>query len=430
MCTVFIAVAGAASELGMSSALIQKKEDKEAEKLYSTSFWTSIFWGIGIYTTIALMVGPFAARFYGEPILVQLIPVLSIGILLKPLVMVHTVKLTRAMDFKRIAKILNISALIAGIVSISSAYLGFGVWALVLNNILVPILSIPLFYRATYWMPALNWNKDHFKEIFGFGAYSTGTSIFSTLTYNVDNLMIGKLLGAGPLGAYSLSFSLTEQLRQVFSSVMNRVMYPVFGKNQDNKKKLLNYFLKIINFNAIAIYPLMTFFLLFGSEIILGFFGSEWEGAIIPLKVLALAMMVHLLVNSFASLIRGLGKPKLEMKIIIGLTVFVLIPSLYVGISLYGLLGAALAILLNKICLATTGIWVLKKEIGLNIKALYMAVRNPIFGVLISGGIVYALQNIGIDKLYFTIPIYILCYCAILYKLEFENIKVLFKNLK
>ena len=430
MCSVFIAVASAASELGMSAALIQRKEDHEAEVMYSTAFWTGLVWGASVFALISFVIGPFAAYFYEEPILIKLVPALSIGVLLKPLSMVHTVKLTRAMYFKRIATILNISALIAGIAAVIAAYLDFGVWALVINSILLPIIALPLFFRATRWIPSLEWNKTHFKSIFSFGAYSTGTSIFSTLTYNIDNLMIGKLLGAGALGAYSLSFSLTEQLRQVMSNVLNKVMSPVFGKNQDDKKRLLSYFLKIINLNALALYPLMTFFLIFAEDVIIGFFGDKWEAAVLPLKILAVAMMIHLLVNSFTALIRGLGKPELEMKIIIGLTVLVLVPSLYFGITYYGLVGAALAILFNKVCLATIGVLVLKKEIDLRFLQLLKAIKNPIFGVSISATIVLIINYLGMTQFFVLAPLFIIFYGLLIYKLESKNLEVLIKHLK
>ncbi len=97
--------------------------------------------------------------------------------------------------------------------------------------------------------------------------------------------MIGKILGASFLGIYTLAFSLTEQLRQMISGILNKVMYPVFGKRQDDKEKLSSYFLKIVNFNAILIYPLMIFFILFADDIIIDFFGKRWELTIIPLKV-------------------------------------------------------------------------------------------------------------------------------------------------
>ncbi len=211
MCTVFIAVATAASELGMSTALIQKKNDHEAEEMYSTAFWSGIIWGIGIYIFLSFIIAPLAALFYKEPMLNIIIPILSLGILLRPFSLIHIVILTRKMDFKSIAKILNFSALIAGIISIIGAiFFNFGVWALVLNNCLAVLISVPLFFVVTKWKPNLEWKKLHFKNIFGFGVYSTGSTIFSTLTYNIDNLMIGKMLGASMLGSYTLSFSLTE----------------------------------------------------------------------------------------------------------------------------------------------------------------------------------------------------------------------------
>ena len=277
MCVVFIAVADAASELGIGEALIQKKEDALVEPMFSTAFWSGIVWGLALFLAMSLLVGPFAAYFYEEPLLVQLVPALSIGILLKPFTTMHMVILTRQMNFKKIANAYNTASLIAGVIAITAAYLNFGVWALVLNSVLATVFTLPFLLRATKWIPSLEWNRLYFKEIFGFGAYSSATRIFSTITYNFDNLIIGKMLGASFLGAYTLSFSLTENLRQMISNVLNKVMYPVFGKNQDDAFKLKNYFLKIINLNALVIYPLMAFFMMFARNIIFTLFGEKWK---------------------------------------------------------------------------------------------------------------------------------------------------------
>lgn len=425
MCTIFIAVAGAASELGMSAALIQKKEDLEAEEMYPTAFWSGLAWGASVYVLLSFVIAPLASAFYKETMLKVLIPVLSLGVLLKPFNLIHTVILTRQMNFKSLAKILNFSVMVSGIVAIIGAYFfNFGVWALVLNNILSVFVSVPLLFYVTKWKPVFEWNKIHFKRIFGFGVYSTGTSIFSTLTYNIDNLMIGKMLGASLLGAYTLSFSLTEQIRQALSGIVNKVMYPVFGKNQDDKEKLKNYFLKIINLNAMAIYPIMSFLFLFAEEII-GFFGERWNNAIVPLKIMTIAMMVHLLVNSFTSLLRGIGKPKLEMKIIVFLTIFILIPGLYFGIKYYGLTGAASAILLNKICLAFIGLYTLRKELSLSIKKVFLAVKGAVFSIFISVLLVLFLERIINIYLYLLIFVFCISYITLIYFMEKKQIKSL-----
>lgn len=431
MCTIFISVAGAASELGLSAALIQKKNDEEAREMYSTAFWSCLIWGLIIFLILSFVIGPFAASFYEEQILNLLIPVLSLGILIKPFGLIHQVILTRKMDFKSLAKILNISTFIAGIFSIIGAYMfNLGVWALIINSLFSIIISLPLLFVKTKWKPRIEWNKLHFKNIFGFGAYSSGTVMFSTLTYNIDNLIIGKLLGSSLLGAYTLSFSLTEQFRQAISGIINKVMYPVFGKTQDDKDKVKGYFLKIININAILIYPIMSFFFYFSEEIILSFFGEKWIESIIPLKILSIGMMVHLLVNSFTSLIRGLGKPKLEMKIIIGLTIFILIPGLYLGIKNFGLTGAAFAILLNKVCLATVGLFILNREISVSLLNVYHSVKGAIFSILITSLSVLLAEKYLYNNSIFLFGVFILTYIFVIYKFENKNIKALIYNLK
>ncbi|WMI66634.1 lipopolysaccharide biosynthesis protein [Aestuariibaculum sp. YM273] len=429
MCTVFLAVTGAASELGMSAALIQRKDDSEVEKMYSTAYWSGIGFGVLFFLFMCFAVAPFATYFYGEPILIKLIAFLSLGVLIKPFSLIYNVILTRALNFKKIAQIFNLSAFIAGVIAVFAAYNGVGVWALVINNILSIALTLPMLYFSTKWKPKLEWNKEYFKSIFGFGIYSTGTGVFSTLTYNIDNLIIGKMLGASVLGSYTLSFSLTEQLRQTVSAVLNKVMYPVFGKSQDDKQKLKSYFLKIINFNALLIFPLMTYFFLFAEEII-GFFGEKWIDAIVPLKILSIAMMIHLLINSFTSLIRGLGKPKLEMKIIVGLTLFVLVPGLYFGISFFGLVGASFAILINKFFLVVIGIIVLKKEIGLKIVNVFCSVRSALIGVFMSSFVVLILKLFfDFESILILSFIYVISYLSSIYCLESKTITPLIKKL-
>ncbi|MDC6366494.1 MULTISPECIES: lipopolysaccharide biosynthesis protein [Flavobacteriaceae] len=423
MCSIFIAIANAASELGMGAALIQKKEDSIAQSMYPTAFISGIIWGGFLFLIMSFLIGPIAAWFYQEPFLTYLIPALSISVIVTPLSFIHHVILVRKMDFKSLATILNTSAVLAGVVAIVSAFLGAGVWSLVVNQVLSPLLAMLFYYYKVGWKPKLNWNRQHFKAIFGFGAYATGTRIFSTVTYNIDNLLIGKLLGSSPLGAYSLAFNLTETLRQSLSKVINNVMFPVFGKNQDNIEKLKNYFLNIIKINAILIYPVMGFLLLFSHEIIFFIFGDKWENAVIPIQILSVAMMIHLMINSFTSLLRGIGKPELEMKIIMVLTLLVLIPGLVVGIKVAGLIGAAYAILINKSVLVLTALVILKREINLKVSQVFRTVLKPVLALVVSIALVYLFKaNVnsseGIIPLLLPMAMYVICYLGVIYYLE------------
>ena len=435
MCSIFIAIANAASELGMGAALIQKKEDNVAQSMYPTAFISGIIWGVFLFLLMSFLIGPIAAWFFQESFLIYLIPSLSISVIITPLSFIHHVILVRKMDFKTLARILNTSAVLAGVVAVVSAIMGVGVWSLVIHQVLGPLLALFLYYFRVSWTPNLTWNRQHFKAIFGFGAYATGTRVFSTVTYNIDNLLIGKLLGSSPLGAYSLAFNLTETLRQSLSKVINNVMFPVFGKNQDNIKKLKNYFLNIIKINAIIIYPVMGFLFLFSHEIIFFIFGAKWEDAVEPIKILSVAMMIHLMINSFTSLLRGIGKPELEMKIIMVLTILVLIPGLVIGIKIAGLTGAAYAILTNKIILVLVALVVLKKEINLKISQVFCTVLKPVIALLVGVLLVYLIKikiNISerIIPLLFTMTMYVIVYGGLIFYLEKKMINHLLTLIK
>lgn len=428
MCSIFIAVANAASELGMGAALIQKKEDNEAQSMYPTAFISGIIWGVFLFLLMSFLIGPMAAWFYGEPFLIYLIPALSISVIVTPLSFIHHVILVRKMDFKSLAIIMNTSAILAGIAAIVSALKGAGVWSLVIHQVLSPLLALFLYYFMVSWTPKITWNRQHFKAIFGFGAYATGTRVFSTVTYNIDNLLIGKFLGPSTLGAYSLAFNLTETLRQSLSKVINNVMFPVFGKNQDKIEKLKNYFLNIIKINAILIYPVMGFLFLFSHEIIFFIFGDKWEGAVVPIQILSVAMMVHLMINSFTSLLRGIGKPGLEMKIIMVITVLVLIPGLVIGIKIAGLTGAAYAILVNKSILVLVALVVLKREINLKVSQVFRSVLKPVMALLIAMALVYLIKIVvntseGIIAMLLPMIMYVVCYGLVIFYLEKKTMK-------
>src|SRR5690606_11312628 len=135
---------------------------------------------------------------------------------------------------KRIALISNSSSVTSGILSLILAFAGAGVWSLAFNSVASIIIAMPLFFMATKWRPKLIFEKQAFREIFGFGLYTTGTNITNFLINNVDYLLIGKMLSAQALGAYTFAFILTDTFRGRLMSVMNTVLYPIYSRIQDN----------------------------------------------------------------------------------------------------------------------------------------------------------------------------------------------------
>jgi teichuronic acid exporter len=350
MATVFTGLVQVINDIGVGAALIQRKEANLTETHYHTAFWTGVAWSVILFVILGAGVGPLAAYFYNQPYLRFIIPVISIGILCSPVNLVHKAQLTRQMNFKKIAIIDNISNIVAGCIAIVLALFGAGIWALVFNTIATVVIAMPLYYNATKWLPKFQWGKQAFKDIFGFGAYTAGANVFTYFYNNVDYLLIGKLLGASTLGIYTFAFVITDTFRSRIMAVINNVMYPIYGKKQSEPVELKRYYLKVVQINCLLVFPIMLFLVLLGAPFVIYIFGAKWQGAIIPLQILSASVMFQMMVSGNTALIRGLGKPGLDMKLQI-LKAALFVPTLAYATIYYGILGASIAILFNKFLL-------------------------------------------------------------------------------
>jgi len=348
MAVVFTGFVSVLTELGIGAALIQRKEEQLRPEHFNTAFWTGITWSTLLYLIMAFFVAPLAASFYNEEILRQLIPIISIGILLSPINLVNKAQLSKRMDFKKIARIDSSTNIVAGIISIILALMGAGVWSLAFNSTAVILFAIPFYFKATGWFPKFNWDKQAFKDIFGFGMFTTGTNIVNYLINNIDYLLIGKVLSAQLLGAYSFAFVLTDTFRSKLMAVINNVMYPLYGKKQSEPEAIKKYYLKVVSYNCIIVFPIMLVLFTIAEPFVMNFFGSKWQESILPLKILSISIMIQMLVNSNTVLIRALGRPGLEMKLqLVKSAVYV--PAVVYGLYSNGIVGVSWAIFCSRI---------------------------------------------------------------------------------
>jgi teichuronic acid exporter len=429
MAAVFTGFVQVLNDLGVGAALVQRKSEDLRKEHFDTAFWTGVIWSVLLYLIMSLVIAPVAASFYKEDLLKTIIPVLSIGILVSPVNLVHRAQLTKQMNFKKLAFIDNTSTILAGIIALIMAFNGAGVWALVFNTVGTIFFAMPLFFKATGWKPAFVMEKQAFKDVFGFGVYTTGSNIMSYLYNNIDYLLIGKLLGATPLGIYSLAFVLTDSFRSRLMAVINNVMYPIYGKKQSDFISIRKYYLKVVEFNCLFIFPVMIFFIMEGNSFVVHVFGSKWQGTVVPLQILSLSVILHILVSGNTALLRGLGHPGLEMKQQV-LKAVIFLPSLAVGIYYGGIIGAAWAILLNKLI----GLFIAQYTfiylipIKISAKEFVIAIKAPLIAAACAFLIAYLLTFINVHYLIAGVLI-CTCYCCVIWLLMQNELKILIKGI-
>ena len=362
---IFIGFIESFADLGMSAALIQRKEKNLEPIDFDTAFWAGLLWGGFLFALVSLVMAPMAARFFDEPVLIEIIPILSITLLLRPLWAIHVASITRELDFKRIVVPRNISKIVAAAIAMVMALTGFEVWSLVFQSVISELLLVLIYMYASPWRPRLRFSLASLKSIFGFGLYTTGTKVFNYLTGNIDYLLIGKLLGAHSLGVYTIGYTVTYMVRSKIMDVINKVFYPVYSKVQDDLVTIKRYYLKVIRYNCIVVFPMMVAIILLAEPGVLMGLGEKWSDAIIPMQLMAAAGLVHLLTSSNTVLLRGIGKPRLELILSVVKTLGVNVPLVVLGVVYYGIIGAAAGLLLSKIVIFFINSVTLKKVAGI-----------------------------------------------------------------
>lgn len=177
-------------DLGTSAAIIQKSLSQD---LVNTVFWLNSFMGLALAIIVAVS-APFVSSFYGQVKLFPVLILLSITFPLSSCAATHLALLERESRFKTISFIEVSSSIIAVIVAITMANMGFGVFSLVGQAIILNLMSAIQFWRASKWRPYFKQfiNLDELRSIFGFSA---NLSLFNFINYfsrNTDSFIIGK----------------------------------------------------------------------------------------------------------------------------------------------------------------------------------------------------------------------------------------------
>jgi PST family polysaccharide transporter len=290
MIMVFIGFAGLFSELGFGAALIQKKKIKERH--LSSIFWLNIATGL-ILTGIMLAIAPVIATFYNEPRLKLLTIVLSATFFIGSIGIVQKAILKRSMNFRMLAIVETLAMVIAGIFAIAIAFLGFGVWSLVWQAIVSAIIGVIVLWFLSDWKPSLRFNKNAAKELLGFSGNLLAFNVFNYWARNVDDLLIGKVIGSSGLGIYNRAYSIMLMPLRQISFTVGQVMFPMLSKIQDDKVRVKHLYLSTISIIALITFPMMMGLLVVADSFVIVLFGQKWADLIPILQVFCLLGMTQ-----------------------------------------------------------------------------------------------------------------------------------------
>lgn len=272
------------NEMGTSAALIQRKE--LTEDLISSVFWLNLLFSLVVILALVLT-APLVAWFYDAPAITPLLRVLSITFLITALSFTQKALLERDMVFNRVAQVEIFSTVLGAMVGIGAALAGAGAWSLIWQTIVTATAGSIGIWFSSPWRPRRVYKWAEIKNIYSFSLGLTGFSIFNYLARNADNILIGKFLGLKALGYYAIAYRIMLYPLDNISRVVNRVMFPVFSRYQDDDPAFRQVYLKVVSVIALASFPLMIGLASVSSLFVQAVMSAKWQPVIILIWILA-----------------------------------------------------------------------------------------------------------------------------------------------
>ena len=225
--TIFISLFNSLVDSGFSNALIRKKEAKDID--YNTIFIFNLVVSIFLFGCL-FFAAPYISEFFERPELCSLMRVMGIIVIINALSLIQRTRLVKKIDFKTQTKVSVISSISSGCVGITLAFMEYGVWSLVFQQITRQVLNTVLLWRFNKWTPKFQFSIDSFLEMFSFGWKLLVSGLINTLWQDIYKFVIGKFYMPEALGQYERASQFNKIFSSNLTSIIQRVSSVVFNQ--------------------------------------------------------------------------------------------------------------------------------------------------------------------------------------------------------
>jgi O-antigen/teichoic acid export membrane protein len=341
MIMVVIGFAQAFADMGVSNAIIHRQDTTRNQ--LSSLYWLNIIAGIIVFFVVcasaSLIVG-----FYHEPRLHNLLYLTAVIFLITPFGQQFQILLQKELRFNGLAKIEIATSIVKAVVAIVLAFSGFGVYSLIWGQLADTSARVLMLLGAGWrnWRPGFHFSKRDLRGYLSFGLYQMGERTINYLNSNLDYLLIGSMLGAKPLGYYTLAYNLIIRPSSLINPVITKVAFPVFSRIQNETDRLKRGYLKGLQLLSSINFPIMAGMAAVASVAVPTIFGEQWKPSVILVQILTIVGLLRSAGNPVGSLLLAKGRADLGFKWNTALMI-IQIPGLYLGAKLGGTVGVAIA---------------------------------------------------------------------------------------
>ena len=312
MLTIFIVLAEAFINSGFGQAMIQKKNADYTDEC--SIFYFNVFISL-IATGLLWLSAPWIAAFYKQPLLTPLTRVLSLNLIINAFAQIQRTILRKKIDFKSQLKASVSASLFCGVIGIVMAYKGFGVWALVGQQVSRALAETMLYWFVSDWRPALILSFSSLRSMFSFGSKLLFSGLLETVFNNIYLVVIGRLFSPAALGFYSRAKILRDAPVMNITSTLSSVTFPVFATIQDDRNRLKTGAQKSLTTLIMIITPCMLGLIVVARPLVLLLLTEKWLPCVPFLQLLCIPGILWPLHVINLNVLKVLGRSDLFLRL-------------------------------------------------------------------------------------------------------------------
>ena len=354
--------------LGFGAALIYKKDDSNHTAANTAFLLLPVV--ATVLFVLAYLSAPYVAVFFNNAAVEPIIRILSLTFIISSFGTVPSLMLEKELEFKK--KIIPETVPVAGYtcVAIWLAVHGYGVWSLVYGQIISAVLMVVLIWMVSDWRPTFSFDKEVAKELFGYGKHILGASIIIFLITNIDDAIVGRMLGMEALGFYTIAYSISSLPATQITHLVDRMMFPTYSKLQDDRDALRRAYLKTLKYVSMLSIPAALGLFVIAPDFVSVVLGEKWMPAVPALQVLCFFGLSRSIAATTGSIFQATGKPEILLK-----TSFVqliaMVVLMYPLVITYGIVGVSIAVTIPIVAQTIVQVYIVHRLIRMNFKELY-----------------------------------------------------------
>ena len=415
--TVFISILQVFVDSGLGNALIQKKDADDTD--FSTVFYFNIFFCTILYVIIFLL-APFIAKFYKDVNLIPVIRVLSLSLIISGLKNVQQAYVSRTLQFKKFFWSTLGGTLISAVVGILLAKKGFGVWALVAQNLTNAFIDTLILWITVKWRPTKKFSKKRFNGLFGYGSKLLASSLLDTGYTNLRKLIIGKKYSSSDLAYYEQGEKFPYAIVTNINSSIDSVLLPTMSKEQEHKQRVKDMTRRAIKTSSYIMAPMMLGLAVVAPSVVKLILTDKWLFCVPYLQIFCVDYLFFPIHTANLNAIRALGRSDIFLKLeivkkVIGITIILISVQ-------FGVLAVALSCIVTTIFSLIINSYPNNKLIKYSLGEQLKDIFSNIFIAIIMAVCVWGLSFININY------VILLCIQVLVGIAIYIALSIIFKN--